>query len=210
MEKKDLLRIGMYIGLAFLIIIIILTIFHFTGNKDNVVIDLTPTEDEPLPFLNETDYSEAYLRDLVEEKRNNLQKVIDNMVMYNLNDEDEETSELAVSQLFLDDLKPLLADDLMDEVYDNLESVNPDEIIDVDFKVYKINDTWLEEIKNYSAIANNNVREYKLNLVEAHPEEIEAYITVVKCEKVCDIKEDYLLGLELDEETNTWKINKIR
>lgn len=211
MEKKDWLRIGMYIGLAFLIIIIIVTIFHFTNNKDNVVIDLTQTEtEENPPFLNLTNQSETYLRELVKTKKEELQKIFDNMTMYNLNNEEDETSELAVGQLFVDDLTPLVTDDLLDEIMENLTKVNPDEIVDYAFDVYTIDEEWLNEIKEHSAIAGSNVTEYKLYLLEANDTTIKSTITIVKCAKVCDIKEDYNFSIVLDEDTNTWKVDKIR
>ena len=211
MERKDLLRIGMYVGLAFLLIIIIVTIFHFTSNKDNVVIDLTQTETEEVPpFLNLTDQSETYIRELVKTKKEELQKVFENMTMYKLNDEEDETSELAVGQLFIDDLTPLVSTELMDEIMEHLTPVNPNEIIDSLFDVYTIDEDWLKEIKEHSAIAFDNVSEYKLYLLEATDTEIKSTITIIKCGKVCDIKEDYKFNLLLDEETNTWKVDLIK
>ena len=212
MEKKDWLKIGMYIGLAFLVVIIVLTIFHFTNNKDNIVFDLTQTEEKEEPeLLNLTEYSEAYLRDLVSGKKEDLQKALDNMVMYKLNDDEAETSEIVVSELFIEDLRPLLSDELMSEVMDNLEAVDPNEIIDGNnIQVYRINNDWLNEIKTSSSVASEDVSEYKLSLIEATNDLIESKITVTKCQKVCDIKESYPFIIILDENTNTWKIDKIR
>ena len=238
MEKKDLLKIGMYVGLAFLLIIIVITIFHFTSNKDNVVIDLTPTEEEETkPLLNNTDYSEAYIRELVQDKKETLQGILENMLTYNLKkvedeevtdaedegvtdiegeevtsseEKEEEPKDLAVSEQFITDMEGILSSDLMDEVYENIALVTDADIENVNFNVYRIDEDWLNELKSFSAVAIDNIHEYKLNLKEANPDRITSTITIVKCEKVCDIKEEYPFEIILDEETNTWKVDKIR
>lgn len=221
MHKKELKKVFLSIIVIILFSLVLVTIFSFNKNSENVEFNgANNTEEDSLKeeqdtFTNNSDIEEKDIRLLVEEKRVALKEYLSNVKYYKLSDisanyQSSDDSYIGIPESFFSGLKDLVTYDLYNSYFSKCTLVKTNNNSFIKENIYAAPINLFDETYTNSAVAVNDVNTEILILKNATNERIEAKEEI----KICSIDtnsctRDSFYSLVLEKENEIWKIAKI-
>lgn len=217
--KKTLIAVGIIV----LFILIILTVFAFQHESEEVIIDdRSPEVEEEIVFENNSDYTEEEIRDITENLRESLRDLLSNIEYYKISEisstytTEEDKNYMVLPETFFTSLRGLVTEELYLIYWNQATPILPDEDLAIEETLYQVPMSIFDEVYSHSSIAlvNSQIPEYaitqeELILRNATNERIEATEKIKWCNEsnICVRDDEYPLVIEQEE--NTWKIAQI-
>jgi len=205
MNKKEWLNIGCILSVAILFILILLTAFNFTKEKENIFID-TPDQEVEHNFINNSSMSEQEIRLLVENKREELKQLLANIEYYKISEvaegyqQSDDENYIVIKESFLNTFKSYVTEDFYQLYYNELTEITKRQDVLIEEKLFSGPSTLFDTLYVESAIAMKDVNEEILILVKANDQRIEAKENIRLCQendnKNCSRDSKYSLVLE--------------
>ena len=216
MRKDNWKKALIALGIILLFILIILTIFQFQHESEEVTIDeRNPAKEEELVFENNSDYTEEEIRTTTENLRQALKDLLTNIEYYKISEisslytiEDDEKY-MVLPETFFTNFRELATEEFYGTYWNQATPIVPDKDLAMMETLYQVPISIFDEIYSHSAIAVNDVNQEELILKNATNERIEASEKIMICdeETICARDDEYKLVLEKEEKT--WKIAQI-
>ena len=221
MHKKELKKVFLSIIVIILFSLVLVTIFSFNKNSENIEFNGVNNTEEDSPkeeqdtFTNNSDIEEKDIRLLVEEKRLALKEYLSHVKYYKLSDistnyQSSDDSYIGIPESFFSGLKELVIDDLYNSYFSKCTLVETNNNPSIKENIYAAPIDLFDETYTNSAVAVNDVNTEILILKNATNERIEAKEEI----KICSIDtnsctRDSFYSLVLEKENEIWKIAKI-
>ncbi len=207
--KKLVLILIVILALGF----VSLRVIKFSQEKENITIESEP-EETTEKFENTSDMSEEEIRNLVEEKREQLKEFFLNIQYYkpsevaqNYTIEDDENL-IVIDSKFWEDFQKLVTEEIIEQFKGSFELVEKQKDINIEEELYIGSKNTFEDILIESAITVVDVTEEQLVPVSATDTEIITYenIRYYNEEGIC-IRDD-AYSFNLIKENEEWKISE--
>ena len=222
MHKKELKKIILSIIVIILFSLVLVTIFSFNKNSENIEFNDTNNTESESPkeeqetFINNSDIEEKDIRLLVEEKRLSLKEYLSHVTYYKLSEisanyqSSDDDSYIGIPESFFSGLKDLVTDELYNSYFSKCTLVETNNNPSIKENVYAAPINLFDETYTNSAVAVNDVNTEILLLKNATNEKIEAQEEI----KICSLDtnsctRDSIYSLVLEKENEIWKLAKI-
>lgn len=216
MNKKEWLKIIVFVAVFVAFSIVIIRVVSFERKKDDVtietpIIDNTKKEEE-ITFENNSSLEESEIRKLVEEKRENLRQFFENTKFYKISEvsrdftSEEDDNYIVLDANFFADFKAMVTETIYNNYWEQFTKVNKRSDILVEEDLYVAKKGIFDDIYYESAIAINDVTEEKIVLGKATDKEIGAYINIKYCEDDTTCVRDELYHFDLVQINDEWLI----
>lgn len=219
MLRRDWKKYLIGIGLIVLFGLVLVCVVTFEHHPEEITIPVEEKQkEEPkkteITFTNQSDMTEQEIRELVEQKRNDLKIFFQNAKYYTISEvgsgyqKQDDEKYIVIDEDFLNTLNDLVTKKIYNTYWMELEEISPQENIRLTKRIYKARKDLFEELYFSSAIAMKNVSEEKLLLKNATNEKIEAVENIRLLEETNKVQRDDYYRLELIKEEDTWKIDE--
>lgn len=221
MHKKELKKIILSIIVIILFSLVLVTIFSFNKNSENIEFNGANNTEEDSPkeeqdtFTNNSDIEEKDIRLLVEEKRLALKEYLSHVKYYKLSDisanyQSSDDSYIGIPQSFFSGLKELVTDELYNSYFSKCTLVETNNNPSIKENIYASPINLFDETYTNSAVAVNDVNTEILILKNATNERVEAKEEIKICSADTNsCTRDSFYSLVLEKENEIWKIAKI-